>query len=84
MTAKELPLTLAPELYDAIRGAAQDEGKTPEQWVAEAAQKRLLDKRWQTLGAEAEERRRRSGMTDEQIEDYVERVIHEHRQERRR
>lgn len=82
MADKNVPLTVAPELAEAIKAAAHAEGKTPDEWVAEAAQDKLrkkdLDDRWQKLTAYGRENERRHGFNEEDVE----RLIHEHRQGR--
>ena len=53
MSDKSLSLAVAPELLSAIIAAARAEGKTPDEWIAEAAHDKLrrkdLHNRWQAL-----------------------------------
>jgi hypothetical protein len=81
---KNFHAALPPELVERIETAARAEGKSVDEWTQDAAQKKLLDKRWQRMGMQAEERRRKAGFTDEQAEAHVDRLIHEHRAERGR
>ena len=81
---KNLHVALPPELVERIEAAAQAEGKTVDEWTQEAAQKKLLDQRWQKLTAQGDERRRRLGLSEAQAQALVDRAIHEHRQERSR
>jgi predicted transcriptional regulator len=80
--SKDVTLSLPAELAERMEAAASAEGKTPDEWMAEALQKKLLDEKWQRMGIQAEERRRKAGFTHEQAQAHVDRLIHEHRAER--
>jgi hypothetical protein len=68
------------ELLERAVKVAQAEGKTVDELATEALQKELARRSFDRITREAEARRR--GMTDEQVEETVERAITEYRQGR--
>lgn len=79
--ATDANIKLPADLLAQAATTAQAEGKTADDFVAEATEKLLLDRFWERNKREA--MIRRGNMTDEQVEEYVDRVIHEHRAETR-
>lgn len=73
---------LPDDLLAQAQSIAQAEGKTADELVAEATEKLLQDRFWERNQREAA--KRRGNMTDQQVQEYVDRVIHEHRAETRR
>jgi hypothetical protein len=84
MAATLIPVMVSEELLQAIRTAAQADGLTPPEWIAEAAQKavrrRDLRQRWEALTAFGQEHARAHGFREEDVD----RLIHEDRAERER
>ena len=72
---------LPDELLAQAQQIAQAEGKTADDIAAEAMRKLLIDRFWERNKQQSLERR--GSMTDEQVEEYVNRLIHEYRAETR-
>ena len=60
-------LTIPEQLLAQIHAAAQAEGKSPEQWLAEAVQARLDEREWCDLLEYGRERGRASGYREEDV-----------------
>jgi hypothetical protein len=76
----EKNLHVPDELLEQAQRMAESQGRTADEVAADAL-KRYLARQWlQTISRNAEENRRRLGLkTDEEVEEYVERVIAESR-----
>ena len=72
------------DLLAQAQSMAETEGRTADDLAAEALRRYLTLQRMTRLSRGAEERRRALGLkTDEEVQEYVDRVIHEARRERR-
>ena len=80
----EKNLHVPDELLEQTQRMAESQGRTADEVAADAL-KRYLARQWlQTISRDAGENRRRLGLkTDEDVEEYVERVIAESRKESR-
>jgi predicted transcriptional regulator len=74
-------ITLPDELLPKLQEEARVENKTADEVAAEAVKQHLSRRFFERIRREAA--LRRGDMTDEQIEDYVDRVIHDFRRENR-
>jgi len=80
MTPKK-NVAIAPELLEQADKVAQAEGKTVDEFAAQAMQREIARRTLERVRAQAELRRR--GMTDEDVEGTVERAVQESRREQR-
>jgi putative PIN family toxin of toxin-antitoxin system len=72
------------DLLAQARRRAESQGRTADELAAEALQRYLAHEILNELSGGAEERRTQLGIgSDEEVEIYVDRIIHEHRQEKR-
>ena len=74
-------VALAPELLEQADTVAQAEGKTVDEFAAQAVQHEIARRTLERLRAEGELSRR--GMTEEDVEGAVERAVQESRLEQR-
>jgi hypothetical protein len=72
-------LNIPPALVAAIREAANEEKRPPEEMLRESIERYLRNRRWQRIFAHGEERARALGLSEEDIP----RLIAESRQEQR-
>jgi predicted transcriptional regulator len=79
--AAEVNIQLPDDLMADLLSIAHDENKSLDSLAAEALRKLVEDRFWERNRREAE--KRRGDMTDEQVEEYVNQVIHESRLENR-
>ncbi len=79
--ATDANIKLPDNLLAQAQRTAQAEGTTADDFVAEATERLLQDRFWERNKREAA--KRRGNMTDTQVQEYVDRVIHEHRAETR-
>jgi hypothetical protein len=84
MVGEEKNVHVPGELLEQAQRLAESQGRTADDLAAEAL-KRYLAREWvNKLSREGEESRRRLGLkTDQDVEDYVNRVIAEYRTESR-
>jgi hypothetical protein len=84
MIGQEKNVHVPGELLEQAQRLAQSQGRTADDLAADAL-KRYLAREWvNKLSREGEENRRGLGLkTDQDVEDYVNRVIAEHRNESR-
>jgi hypothetical protein len=80
MTPKK-NIAIAPELLEQADQVAQAEGKTVDEFAAQAMRREIARRTLERVRAHAELRRR--GMTDEEVEGTVERAVQESRREQR-
>jgi hypothetical protein len=78
---KNFQATVPSLLLQQVQQAAQANHITLDELATEALQQHLARHTLQRFRREAESRR--GGMSDEEVERYVDKVIHEHRQEER-
>ena len=74
-------ITLPDELFPRLQEQARTENRTADELAAQAVQELLMRRFWERNKVEAQ--KRRGNMTDEQIEEYVDKVIREFRAENR-
>jgi len=74
-------ITIPDDLLPELQELARAENRTADDIAAEAVKEHLARRFWERNKREAG--KRRGNMTDEQVEEYVERVIHELRAESR-
>jgi predicted transcriptional regulator len=74
-------ITLPDELLPRLQELARTENRTADELAAQAVQELLMRRFWERNKVEAQ--KRRGNMTDEQVQEYVDRVIHEVRAENR-
>jgi predicted transcriptional regulator len=74
-------ITLPDELLPRLQELARTENRTADELAAQAVQELLMRRFWERNKVEAQ--KRRGNMTDEQVQEYVDRVIHEFRAENR-
>ena len=74
-------IRLPDQLLAQAQAIAQQEGKTLDDFTAEAVEKLVNDRNWERMKREADQRR--GDMTDEQVQEYVDQVIHDYRREQR-
>ena len=68
------------DLLTQVQRRAASQGRSTDDLAAEALKRYVAQELLKELTAGAEERRRQHGLnTDEDVEEYVNRVIHEHR-----
>ena len=79
--SKDVTVSFPDEISHAIEKAAEAQGKTPEEWVVEAAKRDLGRQFFARIQREAEIRR--GNKTDEEVEEIVEKAIQEYRNENR-
>jgi predicted transcriptional regulator len=79
--AAEVNIQLPDDLMSDLLSIAHQESKTLDDLAAEALQKLVVDRFWELNKREAE--KRRGSMTDEEVEEYVNQVVHESRLENR-
>jgi predicted transcriptional regulator len=75
--ATDLTIKVPDELRAAMESAARSEGKTVDDLAVEAMQKHLARRFLERMKREAEVRR--GNMTDEAVEEVVDRAIHDYR-----
>jgi fructose-1,6-bisphosphatase/sedoheptulose 1,7-bisphosphatase-like protein len=80
MTAKK-NVAIAPELLEQADKVARAEGKTVDEFTAQAVQREIARRTLERLRAQGEQRR--LGMTDEDVERTVERAVQESRLDQR-
>jgi predicted transcriptional regulator len=74
-------ITIPDDLLPKLEEAAHAEDRTADELAAQAVRELLMRRFWERNKIEAQ--KRRGNMTDEQVEEYVDRVIHEFRSENR-
>jgi predicted transcriptional regulator len=74
-------ITIPDELLPRLQELARTENRTADELAAQAVQELLMRRFWERNKVEAQ--KRRGNMTDEQVQEYVDRVIHEFRAENR-
>jgi predicted transcriptional regulator len=74
-------ITLPDELLPRLQELARTENRTADELAAQAVQELLMRRFWERNKVEAQ--KRRGHMTDEQVQESVDRVIHEFRAENR-
>lgn len=79
--ATDSNITLPADLLAQVQAIAAKEGKTADELTAEAMKREVARRTLERLKTEATARR--GNMTDEQVEEYVDKVIHEYRAENR-
>jgi hypothetical protein len=79
--ATESNIKLPDEPLAKVQAIAVKEGKTADDLTAEAVRREVARRTLERLKTEANERR--GNMTDEQVQEYVDKVIHEYRAENR-
>jgi len=80
MTPKK-NVAIAPELLEQADKVAQAEGKTVDEFTAQAVQREIARRALERLRSQGEQRR--LGMTDEDVERTVERAVQESRLDQR-
>jgi hypothetical protein len=79
--ATEPNITLPAELLAQMQALAVKEGKTADELTVELVKREVARRTLERFKIEGEQRR--GNMTDEQVQEYVDRVIHEYRAENR-
>jgi hypothetical protein len=79
--ATEPNITLPAELLAQMQALAVKEGKTADELTVELVKREVARRKLERFKTEGEQRR--GNMTDEQVQEYVDRVIHEYRAENR-
>jgi hypothetical protein len=79
--ATEPNITLPAELLAQMQALAVKEGKTADELTVELVKREVARRTLERFKTEGEQRR--GNMTDEQVQEYVDRVIHEYRAENR-
>jgi hypothetical protein len=79
--ATDQNIKLPADLLAQVQAIASKEGKTADELTTEAVKREVARRSLERLKTEANERR--GNMTDEQAQEYVDKVIHEYRAENR-
>jgi len=79
-TSKILPISLPPEMLDNVNQLAKKEHRTKSELVREALRRYIEDKEWETIRVHGATRAKARGITEADVD----RIIHEHRQEKRK
>ncbi len=79
-TSKILPISLPPEMLDNVSQLAKKEHRTKSELVREALRRYIEDKEWKTIRMYGATRAKARGVTEADVD----RIIHEHRQEKRK
>lgn len=79
--ATDTNIRIPDQLLAQAQAIAQQEGKTLDDFTAEAVEKLVKDRNWERMKREANQRR--GNMTDEQVQEYVDKVLHDYRNEQR-
>jgi CopG family transcriptional regulator/antitoxin EndoAI len=79
-TSKILPISLPPEMLDNVTQLAKKEHRTKSELVREALRRYIEDKEWESIRSYGAARAKARGITEADVD----RIIHEHRQEKRR
>jgi hypothetical protein len=79
--ATDANINLPADLFAQVQDFAAKEGKTADELTAELVKREFARRSLERLKSEATARR--GNMTDDQVEEYVDRVIHEYRAENR-
>ena len=79
-TSKILPISLPPEMLEDVERLAKKERRTKSELVGEALRRYIEDREWEAVRAYSSARARALGITEADVD----RLIHEHRQERRK
>ncbi len=79
-TSKILPISLPPEMLEDVEQLAKKERRTKSELVREALRRYIEDREWEAVRAYGSARARALGITEADVD----RLIHEHRQEKRK
>lgn len=79
-TSKILPISLPPEMLDNVSQLAKKEHRTKSELVREALRRYIEDKEWEAIRSYGAARAKACGITEADVD----RIIHEHRQEKRK
>lgn len=79
-TSKILPISLPPEMLDNVSQLAKKEHRTKSELVREALRRYIEDKEWENIRSYGAARAKARGITEADVD----RIIHEHRQEKRK
>lgn len=79
-TSKILPISLPPEMLADVERLAKKERRTKSELVREALRRYIEDREWEAVRAYGSARARALGITEADVD----RLIHEHRQEKQK
>lgn len=79
-TSKILPISLPPEMLEDVERLAKKERRTKSELVREALRRYIEDREWEAVRAYGSARARALGVTEADVD----RLIHEHRREKRK